>query len=83
MYEILFFKEAQKFFNKLDNSSQKQIAKKIEQLKINPKEGKPLTGNLAGFWRVRADKYRILYRIQNDKLLVLIIDIGHRKNIYD
>jgi len=83
MYEIIFDASAANFFKKLDKNLQERIGKKIGLLKDNPKLGKPLTGNLAGLWSLRVDKYRALYRILNDKLIIFILDIGHRKNIYE
>jgi len=49
----------------------------------NPyKEGKPLKGNLKGKWRYRFSEYRIIYRIFQDRLIIEIIEVGHRKRIY-
>ena len=45
--------------------------------------GKPLRGELHGFWRYRVRDYRILCRIKDDILLVLVVSVGHRKNVYD
>ena len=82
MFDIKFEKKANKFFNNLDNSSKLEVAKKIEKLKTNPRLGKPLTGNLAGLWSLRIGKYRAIYKIIQDKLLILVLDLGHRANIY-
>ena len=50
----------------------------------NPKDdGKPLAGNLLGLWRYRSGDYRILAQILDDKLIILVVKISHRKNIYD
>jgi mRNA interferase RelE/StbE len=45
--------------------------------------GKALTGNLAGFWRYRVGDYRILADIKNEKLIIYIVRIGHRRDIYE
>lgn len=82
MYNIIFYKKALRFFNKLDRFEQEKLGKKIEVLKRFPKHGKPLSGNLRGLWRLRFDKYRIIYQIKNNELVIYILDIGHRKNIY-
>ncbi|MCK5612221.1 type II toxin-antitoxin system RelE/ParE family toxin [Candidatus Pacearchaeota archaeon] len=82
MYEITLKSKAEKFLSKLDNSIAKQIIQKIKQLSANPRIGKPLIGNMTGLWRLRVDKYRIIYQIIENKLIVLVLDIGHRKNIY-
>jgi mRNA interferase RelE/StbE len=43
---------------------------------------KPLKGDLASFWRFRVGHYRIICDIQDDKLVILVITIGHRKDVY-
>jgi len=82
VYEIFFHNRAQKTFNKLDLSVKKNIKKGLEKLKQNPFIGKPLVGNLSGLWRLRVEKYRIIYQIKQNELIVYLLDIGHRKNIY-
>jgi len=82
-YKILFHKKAQKFFNKLDKPEKKQISKAMDKLKTNPKKGKPLSGNLSGLRSLRITKYRILYKEYEEKLLIFILKLGHRKNIYE
>lgn len=81
-YEILFHHKSQRVFNQLDKAIKLRIVKSINKLKQNPFIGKPLVGNLSGLWRLRVDKYRIIYQIKKSELIVYIIDIGHRKNIY-
>jgi len=44
--------------------------------------GKPLRGNLQGIWRYRLQHWRILCRIEKDRLTVLVVAVGDRKNIY-
>jgi len=82
MYEVNIKPPAERFLRKLDKFFQKRLINKISELKINPFIGKPLVGNLSGFWRLRVDKYRILYKVEKQKLIVYVLDIGHRKNIY-
>ncbi len=82
MFKIKFEKNAENFFNKLDNSSKIIVGKKIEKLKQNPELGKPLTANLSGFWSLRIEKYRAIYQIKKDKLIIFILKLGHRKDIY-
>ncbi len=49
----------------------------------NPRElGEPLRGNLREFWRYRVGDYRILCRLEDDVLTVLVVHAGHRKEIY-
>lgn len=44
--------------------------------------GKPLTANLAGLWRYRVGDYRVICDIQNEELVVLVLQIGHRREVY-
>ena len=44
--------------------------------------GKALTSNLSGLWRYRVGDYRILCRIHDDKLIITVIEIGHRSTVY-
>lgn len=81
-YKVLFHKKAKNFFNKLDNSNKKQLSKAIDKLKSNPKKGKPLSGNLSGLRSLRITKYRILYKVHDDKLLIFVLKLGHRKDVY-
>lgn len=83
MYDIVFRSPAERFIKKLDKNIKKEIINKIETLKENPRIGKPLSGDLAGLWRLRYDKYRIIYEIKDQMLIIFILNIGHRKNIYD
>lgn len=82
MYEIIFRNPAKRFLKKIDKNSQKKVLEKIQKLKNNPRIGKPLTGNLKGFWRLRQDNYRIVYRIKDQELIVYVMNIGSRENIY-
>ncbi len=45
--------------------------------------GKPLRHSLKGYRRLRVGDYRVIYKIVDDKILVLIIDVDHRKEIYE
>ena len=82
MYEIIFRTPAKKFLKLLDKKFQKRILNKIEQLSRNPRIGKKLTGNLKGLWRLRQDNFRIIYRIKDQELIVYVLNIGKRENIY-
>lgn len=82
MYEVKFKERALRFFNKLNKSDQEMIGRKIEKLKTNPELGKPLVGKLTGLWSLRFGKFRALYQIRRRELLILILNLGHRKNIY-
>ena len=83
--KVEFTDTATKKFLKLDNNIKKRIVQwrsKIESLD-NPRDvGKPLNANLAGLWRYRVDFYRLICSIENDKCLVLCLDICKRDVAY-
>jgi len=82
MYRIIFKSPAKRFLKKLDSSLQQRIIKRLKKLKENPRLGKPLTATLAGLWSLRIDKYRAIYKVIENKLIIIVIGIGHRKDIY-
>ncbi len=45
--------------------------------------GRPLTGDLKGLWRYRVGNYRIVAAIEEDRFVVLIVTVGHRREVYD
>ena len=81
-YRVLLSIDADKFLKKLDDNLDKRIRKELEKLKENPELGKPLTGKLAGFWTMRMWKFRAIYQIRHSEVIVFVVKIGHRKNIY-
>ena len=76
---------AVKQLRKLDKQVEKRIISYLKKIVLeNPrKQGKPLTGDKSRFWRYRMGEYRIICRIMDDELIVLIIAVGHRKEIYN
>ena len=82
-FRIEFTKSAAKELRNIPKSAQKRIAKKIDALNENPSD--PTQTKMKGnnpFHRMRVGNYRIVYEIQDDILRILIIKIGHRKDVY-
>ncbi len=83
MYKIAFEKNAEKEFLKLYPEAQKIVSSKILDLRDgNFSNDKPLKGKHKGKFRKRAGDYRIIYLKENDYLLISIIRIAHRKEVY-
>ena len=87
IWKIEFEEKARKSLKKLDKTIETQILKYLKKVvsnNANPKSfGKPLVANLSGLWRYRVGDYRIICNIQDDILLILVIDIDHRSEIYN
>ena len=85
MYEVVFSKQALKALSKMDKSIAAVLVSWIDKNlnnTDNPRShGKALKGNLSSFWRYRVGDYRILASI-NDGKLIIIISVGHRKEVY-
>ena len=81
-YKLFIEKVALKELSRIPSKEKSRIIASIINLTENPRPPgvKKLTGREA--WRIRVGNYRIIYEIQDDKLVVLIVHIGHRKDIY-
>ena len=82
MYRITLTEVAAQTLKRLEATARSQIIRKIEQLKDDPALlGKPLSGPLKGFRSVRAagQRYRIVYRIEETEVVVIVIAVGIRK----
>lgn len=69
-------------FARLDPHARQLITKAIrKKLATNPTAfGKPLSGILRGYWRLRVDQYRVMYRIEQRRLVVLVVKVGMRRD---
>jgi len=83
MYNIVYTREAKRAIDKLNNKVKLQIKDNIERLAQEPTSGKPLTHELKGLWSYRCGVYRIIYQIHHHEVMVLILTIGHRKDVYE
>jgi len=81
-YRVLYTQEAARQIRGLDASIRARIRQAIEKLAERPESGKRLTGLLSDRWSYRTGDWRILYRIRNAELLVLILTVGHRSAVY-
>ena len=86
-YKVVFTDDAKKQLKKLDKHIASLILGWIEKNLegcVNPRQhGKSLTANRAGQWRYRVGDYRIICEIQDEEIVILVLEIGHRKKIYE
>jgi mRNA interferase RelE/StbE len=86
-YKVVISDKSLKQLKKLDSAVQRLIINFIEKNlegSTDPRLlGKGLKGNLKGIWRYRVGDYRLLAKIEDEKLIIVFVDIGHRKNIYN
>ena len=79
-FKIFFHPKAKAFLDKLNSEIQKRIKNKIKELEKFPERGKHLRYSV--FWSLRIGDYRAVYEINKQKQKVIILFIGHRKNVY-
>lgn len=85
-YKVNYLPKALKELQKLDKYTQRILIEWIEKNLVDCDDprthGKPLTANRVGQWRYRVGDYRIIAKIEDDKLIILVIAIGHRREVY-
>ena len=86
MYKVVFDNKIKKDLKKLDKQTLKALFNWIEKNLQNTTEprikGKALIGNKKGYWRYRIGDYRLITKIEYDKLLIIAINFKHRKEVY-
>lgn len=83
---VVYSEKARKQLAKFDNSIKKRILDymdEVAKLKDPRDRGKMLVGNMLGFWRFRVGDYRVLCRIRDTELVISVVEVGHRREVYD
>ncbi|NBC30624.1 MAG: type II toxin-antitoxin system RelE/ParE family toxin [Spirochaetes bacterium] len=81
-YSIEILRAAQKQLAKVEQGLQQRIIDAIRNLAVDPRPSgcTKLSGRPA--WRIRVGSYRVIYEVHDDRLLVLVVSIGHRREVY-
>lgn len=84
---VEFDDAAVKELRRLDRQTQRSILRYLRERIATDEDprrfGKPLSRQLVGLWRYRIRDYRVICNIEDDKLIVLVLRVGHRKDIYE
>ena len=82
-YRIEYLASAARALAKLDRATAGRVRRAVDALALDPRPcgAKKLVG--VGDWRIRVGDYRVVYAIRDDKLVVLIVRIGHRREVYE
>ncbi len=85
-WRVKISRTAEKQIQKLDRKAQQSIVKFLRErveAADNPRQwGKPLRGEKHGLWRYRVGDYRLICDIQDEKIIILVLVVGHRKDVY-
>lgn len=81
-YTLFIERSAQKSLSKIDTQDKVKIEDAIEALALDPRpaNSKKLTGRDA--YRIRIGNYRVIYEVDDGKLIILVVRVGHRKDVY-
>ena len=81
MYDLIYTEKAKKQLKKLDKALQERILHSLERCRIRPHSHvKKLVGN--PYFRLRVGEFRVVVDIKGDKLVILVLEMDHRKRIY-
>ncbi|MGB6540776.1 MAG: type II toxin-antitoxin system RelE/ParE family toxin [Xanthobacteraceae bacterium] len=87
VWRVEFDADAARELRKLGAAAERAIVRYLRQriaTAENPRRfGKPLTGDLKGLWRYRVGDYRMVAAIGDDRFIVLIVTVRHRREVYD
>lgn len=85
-WDYSFTERALKQLRKLDRSSANRILTWLDERIVSahdPRQwGKELKGELSGLWRYRVGDYRVICQLRENQMIVLVVRVGHRKNVY-
>lgn len=86
IWRVEVTRTAEKQITKLSRTAQKSIQRFLRERLAssdNPRQwGKPLRGEKKDLWRYRVGNYRLICHIQDDRVVVLVLEVGHRKDVY-
>jgi mRNA interferase RelE/StbE len=82
-WTVRYTETAAKAIKKLDPTVRKRVRAAINALREDPHRGKPLQLTLKGLYSWRTGDWRIVYRFDGEKIEILVITVGHRREVYD
>ena len=81
-YSIRIKQSAARELRRIAGADRTRIAAAIDRLAETPHLGAPLKGELRGLRRLRAGDYRVVYEIRDEELVVLVVRVAHRRDVY-
>jgi mRNA interferase RelE/StbE len=81
-WSVKIKQSALKELSRISKPDRLRIVVGIDQLALNPYRGSALKGDLTGLRRIRVGSYRVIYEIRETQLIVLVVTVGHRREVY-
>lgn len=86
VYKVEYSQEAIRQIKKLDKQISKRILTWLDQRIVNCENprlwGEALVGEFSGLWKYRIGTFRLICEIKDERLIVIVVELGHRKEIY-
>jgi len=84
VYKVVYLDQVEDDLKRLDKAVARKILARIETYLVqDPKRlGKPLSGEFQGYWRYRWGDYRVIYKIAEQEILIVVLRISHRREAY-
>lgn len=85
MWRLEYRSDAEKAIERLDKRARLRVLSALERLALDPRAAsnvKALVGTLGGWYRLRVGDYRVVYELIDGRLVVLVIEVAHRKDVY-
>ena len=82
IFSISIKRSALKALERIGREDRLRLVAAIDRLRTNPSAGSVLKGEFAGLRRVRVGLYRVVYEVQEGALVILVVRIGHRREVY-
>ena len=86
MWRVEFDRDAARDLKRLGSAAQRVVLRFLRERVATTEDprrfGKPLVVDMKGLWRYRVGDYRIVARIEDDRLIVLVVTVGHRREVY-
>jgi mRNA interferase RelE/StbE len=86
VWTLEFSDRSRKQFKKLGQTEADRILRVLDdiaELEDPRSRGHILTGNLGGLWRYRIGDWRVIARIEDQRLIIIVLEVGHRREVYD
>ena len=81
-YSLRIKASASKELSRVERADRERITDAIDRLREHPLVGEPLKGGMRGLRRIRVGDYRVLYEVQHDVLVILVVRVAHRRDAY-
>ncbi len=82
-WEVVYTLTAKAAIRKLDPGTRNRVRAAVEELSRDPLQGKPLSFTLKGLRSWRTGDWRIVYKAEAERVVVVVVTVGHRRDVYE